>query len=398
MAVLTSTGIVRGIFGGFVVFGVVMIAGRLGKDLPPPVPLAQYEDEVGRCKHAQDLRCYIGYLERVTAESGPEQSLALLARLVADGLVAKSADVHQFAHLIGRKTAAAIGEGGEAFLRCDTSFNYGCEHGFLEYVLKKHPSPKLAIEAICGTIEKETSYSEKFKFYCYHGVGHGVLMAESYDYKRGLEICDSLPTATGRQGCSQGLFMEGANAAIRGGEELDKGVFSAADPLLPCAALENKYQYECFINHGGWLATVFRNDIAEAAASCASAPSPHKHTCAHSIGLLLTNSAWLYAISRSSPLSGEELRASVALCDRFPGDLKPDCYRGALDNLMNDDGTALPGRAVPFCNLLPPDAQESCFFQIGVNIARQVVRADNRRELCGRLPSHGAAACLRGIR
>ncbi len=364
---------------------------------PAPLPPAPYELErvyqalASRCAR-NDLSCFGHALQRVTAEHGPHASLEALRLLQQNGLVSISSDEHQVAHEIGRTTAETFGVNGQAFLLCPSSFNYGCQHGFFEHALGKGTSPGETASLICGPVEADASYSAKFKFYCYHGVGHGVMMAKAYDLQPALGVCDALASDVGKVGCWQGVFMENVNAAIRG--EGRRGVFSKDDPLAPCDRLAPQYRRECFINHSGYLMVVFGNSVEKAAAACLGA-GEHRSVCLQSLGLLTTNPSWQFTITgRTDPQPNVE--TALGLCDRFPKDARTDCFTGALDNILNYDGMDLAKRALPFCQRVTGWPARGCYRQIGINVARQVVDSGERRKLCGQLQAPQRDACLAG--
>ncbi len=246
-----------------------------------------YEQVVRQCP-ASELPCFQKVLLGITEKNGPRASFDVLHRLQDQKLVSLAADDHHFAHEIGQKTAERFGINGRAFLLCPTFFNYGCQHGFFQYALGQTKATDSAARLICGSLDQ--SYSLKFIFYCYHGVGHGVLMAQNYDLAKALAACDTLETHNGQDGCWQGVFMENVNASLKG-STLRQG-FSRTDPLAPCNVVAEKYRQECFINHAGWLMKFFENNVTKAADACLKAPDPYVSACLQSIGLMVTNPAW----------------------------------------------------------------------------------------------------------
>lgn len=347
--------------------------------------------------------CYTDGLKDITQHYGPTAALEVLAKLQHSGLITASTDDHQLAHVVGRKTAEKFGVNGEAFLLCPTSFNYGCQHGYFEYALGRSVSSKEVIKAICGGFEASSSYSAKFKFYCYHGVGHGVMMSQAYDLGASIKICDSLDSHVATDGCWQGVFMENVNAAMRG--EARPGIFSEKNPLAPCDTVSDQYRHECFINHAGWLMHVFQNDVRRASASCLQAPLGWANSCLQSIGLMVTNPVWQSQLaptppaptvpsgpaggSRSSP---EELAWNI--CQEFPAEGRSQCVIGGVDNILNFDELKV-ARAGSFCWLVDPAYQEVCFQRIGANIASQAIDPRTIRERCSEFASRFRDLCLR---
>ena len=360
----------------------------------PPYDLTKlFAATTTRCK--QDAAaCFKNRLNEITRSSGPEAALEVLASLQQAHLIQTTIDDHQLAHAIGRRTAERFGVSGASFLLCPTSFNYGCQHGFFEYALGRANSTKEVINQICGAFETNSSYSAKFKFYCYHGVGHGVLMAQAYDLDGAIRVCDSLDSETATDGCWQGVFMENVNAGMRG--EARTGVFSKTDALAPCDKVGVEYRHECFINHAGWLMQFFRNDVREAATACLAAPAGSLEPCLQSIGLMATNPVWQSALAGTNTgMSVEETAWSI--CLKFPASHRDQCVIGSVDNLLNFDELKVT-RSASFCLLVDQGLQALCYREIGINLANETTNALVIRNLCGALAPSARDSCLAGAR
>lgn len=362
------------------------VSQRPGAQAPAPITL---ESAMRDCPDAS-VSCLTKEILSATQISGPTAGTALLEALQKQGGIPPSEDDHQISHKIGRKTAEVLGMTGEAFVSCPTSYNYGCQHGFFEYALGRSESPKNAAESICESLVN--THSEKYIFYCYHGVGHGVLMATAYDLDKGIATCDSFGTARGRDGCWQGLFMENVNAAMRG--EARTGVFSAEDPLAPCNGLEEQYRHECFINHAGWLMNSFGNDVAKGTRACLKAPDPNsEHACVESVGLMVTNPSWQINLAQGMTGTNEEI--AWALCTKFPAEHVGTCVVGGVDNIMNFDELKTD-RAVRFCSLVEPELRSTCAERIGLSLKQQTTADEAVVAGCVALPEEMRTNCLRG--
>ncbi len=347
-------------------------------------------DAASRCPEPGEA-CVSERLEYITGVEGPSTALETLRLLQERGVFARTADDHQAAHRIGRATAKHFGITGEAFLRCPTTFNYGCQHGFFEYALGRSPTPAEAAERICGSLGNE--FPEKFIFYCYHGVGHGVLMAQAYDLAPALGVCDNLRRPGGREGCWQGVFMENVNGVLRG--EAKDGIFSETDPLAPCATLPEQYRHECFINHSAWLMRVFQNDVGRAAAACLGAPAPHAEACLQSIGLMVTNPSWQSALARASETTTFEGTA-WNLCTRFPGEHVRSCVIGGVDNILNFDELDTR-RARAFCLAVDAPYRAPCAAAVGRSLKRQVTDQAAVAAQCATFEEPERQACRKGM-
>lgn len=337
-----------------------------------------------------DFECAGTYLKNIASVYGPDIALAILEGLQQKGAIAKSVDDHQLAHQVGRKTAERFGVNGKAFNLCPTTFNYGCQHGYFEYVLGKTDTPKEAATLICESLDP--TLAPKSKFYCYHGVGHGVMMARANDLREALNVCDSFDNATAQGGCWQGVFMENVNAGMRG--EARAGVFSDSDPLAPCDTVETKYQHECFINHAGWLMRVFGNDIGKGSFACLKAPDPFISTCIQSLGLMVTNPSWQDGLYRGASQKTFEQKA-VALCNQFPKQYQKDCIVAGVDNIINFDQLTIT-RAQQFCSAVADVYRSTCYRQIGSGLTGQTVDKSIIQARCAMLSGNAAADCFAG--
>lgn len=371
--------------------GIITIAALVY--FTPLKPAGEFPVDVGNftCVN-NDYSCAAEFFRDITKSASSAKAIDTLIELKGAGRILPSVDDHQLAHEIGRQAAETFGVSSEAFLSCPMSaFNGGCQHGYFEYVLLRAKTATEAADAICKGLGDK--YSDKFRFYCYHGVGHGVMMAVAYDLARGLEICDTLDPDWAGEGCWQGLFMENVNAGMRG--EARDGIFSASDPLQPCESLPDKYQHQCYDNHAGYLMVYFKNDFSEAVAACLKAKLPRdKSTCLQSIGNMATNPIW------QINFLGEAMGESAAergweLCSMFPESYRGDCVIGGTNNIMNFHELQ-PAAAEEFCRLMDSRNAGLCYRTIGLNIRHQTVDEKIIRGLCAEFSIKYEKNCLDG--
>ena len=349
-----------------------------------------YNEESFSCG-ATDEKCIEKYLIKVTDDYGPQASLGVLARLQHEQKVNMSVNDHQMAHLVGRDTAKDYGSNFKAFDLCPTSFNYGCSHGFFEYVLARTPNARKAATTICESLNPKTNLLIA-GFTCYHGVGHGVMMAEAYDVHRSLKTCNTMPDAQAKDGCWQGVFMENVNAGMQG--RALPGYFTRRDPLSPCDKVAAQYRHECYINHAGWLMSVAKNDIGKASRYCVKAePARYKSSCWQSIGLMVTNPVWQATLSQGHT-AGSPAAAAAALCQRFPQRGRRDCVVAGVDNLANFDQLQVT-REHAFCKEVKSDLQQDCYSRIGLDLNARTHEEAVIRKGCGALGDR-AKYCLAG--
>ena len=354
-------------------------------DPPASYSLGQLEAKPYRCGKENET-CAISYLQTLTTKYGPQAALGVLDSVETKGEIDPTFDTHQLAHLVGEATAKRFGANKRAFGLCPQTFNYGCVHGFFIYVLGRSASPTKAAKMICDSGGQGPLVPT---FNCWHGVGHGVMMARGNDLQASLDVCDSLGSASAADGCWQGVFMENVNAVFR--DQARPGVFSPHHPLRPCTRVLDAYKQECFINQAGWLAHLAGDDIGKASRYCLSA-GKYVSACAQSIGLMVTNPSWqvpFYGGTKGKSLA----QIAWALCMRFPSRLQRDCVLGGVDNLANFDQLDVQ-HSDAFC-ALTGRLQGTCYREIGVNLIRRTDVAEARRR-CAQLSSH-SKECVAGI-
>jgi hypothetical protein len=340
---------------------------------------------------ATDSRCIEKYMIKVTDDYGPRASLGVLERLQQEQKVNMSVNDHQMAHVVGRDTAKDYGSNFKAFDLCPTTFNYGCSHGFFEYVLARTPDARKAATTICESLNPETNLLIA-GFTCYHGVGHGIMMAQGYNVQNSLKECNTMPAAKDKDGCWQGVFMENVNAGMQG--RALPGYFKKSDPLSPCDKVGNRYKHECFINHAGWLMTVAKDNMSDGSRYCLKAkPAKYKSSCWQSLGLMVTNPVWQATLAKDI-VGDSPAKIAAVLCERFPEVGRKDCVVAGVDNLANFDQFKV-SRENAFCQEVSAKLQKDCYSRIGLDIAARTQDQVLIRKSCAPLGDK-ARYCLQG--
>lgn len=384
---------------------VVSCTGKSPPLSPPPVttPISQtassapdltphlrkLEDECPEDSERQG--CLEQALLALVPSEGPESVMQLLTTLLEQGTLRKIKDYHDFVHRIGRTTAKTFGVTPQAFFRCPRDFNYGCQHGFFEQALIEVPDLKEAALRVCDR-EFFTTEAPKSLFYCFHGVGHGVMMARAYDLTASLQICDSFDFPLANQGCWQGVFMENVNGAME--ESLGaKRMFSDTDMLAPCNNLHERYQWECYINHAGYLVPK-AGSLERATAECLRAAEPARHACLQGIGLMATNPAWQLDLIDED--RGSLLGNALVICQSFPSGYAWDCIQAAVDNLSNFDREDTR-RPLAFCGQVNEAFQARCYEQVGRSARKEIPAGFDAASACSGAPEPFRSFCLQGL-
>ncbi len=336
----------------------------------------------GKDIYRQKDICYKKALRNIAKEYDALSATKVFFLLQQSNIIDATYDEHQYAHEIGRATAEYKGINVKSFLSCPSDYNYGCQHGFFEYSLSQSNSYKEAATRICENLREK--YPTKMYFYCYHGVGHGVMMAKAYKLNESLDVCNELPNKQAQDGCWQGVFMEGTNQ-VMSSNVLVAG-FDNLDPLSPCDRVESKYRWECYINHSGYLMKVTSNDIRKSAEMCLTASDEGKVPCIQSLGLMASNPIWQRGILNVDTEKDKKKNVEVTwqLCREMPNQARKDCIIGAVGNILNFDQTDLT-RASSFCKIVDVVYQNECYKEIGRSVEVQVSTNGQAESLCDKL-------------
>lgn len=183
---------------------------------------------------------------------------------------------HNFAHIVGYEALRQEGILGLGI--CDTSYNYGCHHGFVEVYLKQFGIESVKdIENTCQKLGPVHAPS------CIHGIGHGVMVVDAYEIKKALADCDLLNKPS-RLYCWDGAFMERITSSMLGDNfklEIDNSNIDE-----PCVSVEEIYKEQCFRNQVTVWYSFYQNSVGEVASRCSLTRDSYQKTCFESIGLL----------------------------------------------------------------------------------------------------------------
>ncbi len=296
-------------------------------------------------------------------------------------------DGHSLAHIVGRNSAKYHGMSGEMFMECPRTYNYGCQHGFFEYVLANDDSEPVQIaKNICEGDGLKTI--AKDRFYCYHGVGHGFMMAYAYNFTHSLEICDTLDDFESKEGCYQGVFMENLNGKMF--EDTNNGGFDNINPLLPCQLLDEKYKWQCYINHGPYVVDFYNYSLKESTNACLNESSKASNACMQSIALMLNNpTTQKYFKEYNSSI--DDIQNSYNFCLSFPNGSYIDCLYGVIDNYANFFETDIT-KSLSFCSIAKEN-NSLCYERISINLNTLVKSKKEKYDLCDKFPLQYIEAC-----
>lgn len=329
--------------------------------------------------------CARSLVNAATEARGPIIGTLVLRDLYDRGDRTVTKDGHDLQHQIGRTAARTSGGDWEIFLKCPDDFFLGCKHGFFEAMLGELGTSVDAASSVC---EKAPRTEQVF---CFHGMGHGIMMAQANDVHGSLEVCDELRGSKAKRGCYQGVFMENVNAAGRG--ETRKGVLDPTDVLAPCNRIHARYRSECYGQHADYVLKTLSGFILSAVGACERAESEAWiGACVRHLGQNMTTYDYQTMYLGSYELTTAPAGA-VALCARFPASRRQDCLIGAAHNFMLYD---LPEQAITLCNLTGGDMCPSVVIPY---LSRPLYTPDDRTRICtGLTDTDARELCLHPVK
>ena len=307
---------------------------------------------------------------------GLDQTIARLTELART-----EGDCHQPAHRAGR-LAYEI-HGAEAFRLQRLECHAGGLHGAIEAYFRSHGIADLAAESgqICPATLDDFRRSQ-----CVHGIGHGLMAWSSYELPDALKACDLLPRD--RESCYTGVFMENivGSLASHHGTRAVKSAYLSDDPHFPCNSVAEPYVASCYFLQTSRMVQLFGHNFAKVAATCATAPEPHRRVCFQSLGRDIGG------------IVGANPAAAIKACSPAPaGPLRTDCLLGAVQNTFWD--AAGQTSAVQFCATLKDAGEkDACYRSIAARAFDLFGSSDRLKAFCQGIEAGYQGSCLQLVR
>lgn len=247
---------------------------------------------------------------------------------------------HLFLHVFGETLYET--EGVRGISSCDTSFAFGCYHGFS---IRAIEGEGLGILPELASVCRE-EYGDLYGP-CEHGLGHGVASVFGPDDLAGaLDECVRMGTHPSG-GCRTGVFMEynlptNPDHTGTGLRPLDTHGY-----LYPCDAVAPEHQPACYTNQPQWWLELSGGDFASAGARCGTLEGELKSLCYAGVG-------------NQAPIFGEyHVDRTIASCAAIPSrEGVMLCSLSAAEILLIDGGEE---SARKMCESLPVEDTEVCF-------------------------------------
>jgi hypothetical protein len=296
--------------------------------VPPPPQLSAENIPVITARYAENVRT--------------RGAVAAFAAFKKEMASASPNTAHSYSHLFGKALFESAGlDGVQA---CDSSFQYGCYHGFFIAAVSAEGL------AVVSKLDGACMSSGSGYLPCQHGIGHGILEFLGHDkLTAALMECANIQTDP-IGGCSSGVFME-YNTPLTTGSEgsvtLSVRPFDSGHADAPCPSVPSRFRSSCYHELPQWWAAVFGQDFKKAGVLCDGVSDTEGRTqCFQGLGL------------SAAPALRYDVNRIASLCDAMP---KPDeaglCRAGAAWVVKHFSGEAA---AQQLCAALDPDVHSFC--------------------------------------
>lgn len=252
---------------------------------------------------------------------------------------------HDVAHFIGGLIYKEQGLKGLSV--CDTTFAFGCYHGFTEGAFAKSLDPLLQVAIACEALGPVSSGPWSS---CIHGIGHGVASYyNSTDLEPALATCNTL--GPGATFCHDGVFMEFAISA-------PVSFYDRARPLSPCDTVPLAYQVACGRNILAAMSSRFNLPPLTVAIACLEANAPFTNSCIDTYG---------FAIAHQEHMSGAQIAAGCAALKQPVAIAQ--CAGAAAGELVFQNFPDWQTQAPAVCQALRVSDQQTCLTRVNQTIS-----------------------------
>lgn len=309
------------------------------------------------------IPCYSQALGNIAVADGPRVALE---RFVAEMKAVRLLDAscHPVAHRIGAAGLAHTdGDIGLAFVGGDSSCASGYYHGVIEDALAGvggEPDPLWSRAAdLCRSAPVQAS--PYLADQCYHGLGHGLMLATGYNLPAAFDVCTRFDEPREALGCYTGSFME--NFARFAADDINERSPWVNDDDLgsTCAGLRGRWQVDaadaCYaaLAYRIWARSLGQAPWSEYVSLCGSIEPRYQPPCYNGFGRQV--------YTRYAGIFESSLAQMRDACLIAPPEGAVACISSVASHVTYTDSDGL--RAARFCDLFEEGSRARCFSGIG---------------------------------
>jgi hypothetical protein len=294
-----------------------------------------------------NFSCYANYYRLLVAEVGAPAAILDLKNRTKDDLYLQQR-CHELTHVIGESALKNAVSPAEAFAKGDAFCANGYYHGIMQELIHRQGNRDISKEFLnnlCVPFRAPSKTASAVSHInCAHGIGHGIMYANSNEVFEALKTCDLLDDETEQEPCWGGVFMENLLTDFK--EHRTKYV-NPEDLLFPCNAVEDKYEGACYTYQSSYIFKITKS-FEKTFAACKKFPKQYQDVCFRGVG---GNAATL---GGSNMKSIQKVCVSIAISEHE----QKNCVNGAMASIVSIQGSLEDGRSL--CAILPENLQSSC--------------------------------------
>src|SRR5260221_183958 len=164
---------------------------------------------------------------------------------------------HTVSHIFGELLYDRLGISGMKI--CDSTFAYGCYHGFFRRAVSKEGLSILPKLDLACTQKKQDEIGG-----CQHGLGHGIVSYLGYSkLLDALSECRHVSFQGPIGGCTSGVFMEYNLHTMDDPSGKTYRIFKSDRPYEPCDEILPQYAQACYFQLPQWWGKVYARDYKQ---------------------------------------------------------------------------------------------------------------------------------------
>ncbi len=353
---------------------------------------------------AKDFQGYANYFRKLASDRGGEYAFQVLLKADLPG----NPDLHLLGHIIGSVLYAE--KGIDAINACTHDFRNACSHSVVIGILQEHGEGSLP--DIAETCKRAPGGRGAYTM-CFHGLGHGILAYNGYDFEQAILMCKETgtPAYNNREyiECVGGATMEmiaGVHDRIAWEKQADK-YFKNDDALYPCNAdfMPEEVRAVCYVHLTPHLFTAAGIDLnvpeplkfRDAFSFCGNIPQEKKklrEACYGGFGkefVTIAAEKDIRNIGSSEKPVLENIQLWCKEANSKEGEA--DCNSYARSSLFWG-GENNPDAAFLFCEISGPDFQNRCYRELAGDISFYLRDSLRGQALCSKIPETYRTLCL----
>ncbi|TSC85983.1 MAG: Uncharacterized protein G01um10147_1050 [Microgenomates group bacterium Gr01-1014_7] len=320
-------------------------------------------------------------------------------------------DLHLLGHVVG--DALYKQQGANGIQICTEDFRNACSHSIVVGLFTDKGED--ALDEIKEACKKSPGGLGAY-IMCYHGLGHGILAFEGYDFPKTIELCQKTSTTEHQNSeypeCVSGAVME----IISGGGhdkklwaklrpnylKLDNPFYICSPEFMPNEGRSRCYDYITpFLWEavGGDINNPNETDFQKSFKLCNQiSETNYRNICFRGFGKEFVGLAQSKDIRKVDQMDNSRLKKIVNWCSLAE---EKEGVRECLDHALNSifwGGENDYHASIRFCNAVDdPDNKNACFLSLIGQVSYYIKDSKYRQSFCNGLPEEFKAECKKRL-